>query len=565
MKTLSEFTYTRPNIDAYKERIQTLIDTLSNASSAAEALDAVNKINDERQTIFTTSTLTSVRHSCDTRDEFYEKEQNFWDENSPYIDEMDDLFFKAINSSPFLDELKKVLPETFFKLIEFNLRTFDPIIIEDLQEENRLSTAYDKLLASAQIPFDGKTLTLPQLTPYMQSPDRSVREAANVAKTDFFETHEKEIDDIYDKLVKTRARIAEKLGFKNFVELGYYRMSRFDYDAKDVAKYREEILKHVVPVTNKLYKEQQERIGVDKFMYYDKTFEFPEGNAKPKGTPEEIITQAQEMYREMSSETGKFFDFMIEGELLDLVSRDGKQGGGYCTYIPNYKSPFIFSNFNGTSGDIDVLTHEAGHAFQVFESRWVTVPECVFPTYESCEIHSMSMEFFAWPYMDKFFKEDTPKYLYEHIGSALKFLPYGVLVDHFQHEMYEHPEYTPAERKAAWRKLEKQYLPHIDYGDNEFLERGGFWFQQGHIFSSPFYYIDYTLAQVCAFQFWKRAIIDKDASAWNDYLKICQIGGTKTFLQIVGAANLKNPFVEGSLEESVHAIDTWLNENKKNL
>ncbi len=140
----------------------------------------------------------------------------------------------------------------------------------------------------------------------------------------------------------------------------------------------------------------------------------------------------------------------------------------------------------------------------------------------------------------------------------MQFLPYGVLVDHFQHEVYENPEMTPEERKATWRKLEKMYTPHKNYSENYMLEKGTLWYRQGHIFDTPFYYIDYTLAQVCALQFWKRAIVDKDEEAWRDYLRICEVGGTLTFLQIIERANLKSPFEEGSLTDIIQAIDEEL-------
>ena len=348
---------------------------------------------------------------------------------------------------------------------------------------------YTKLLASAKIPFDGEERTLPGMGKYLLSEDRTVREAASKAKYAFFEEHEAEIDEIYDQLVKVRTRIAKKLGFSNFVELGYVRMTRSDYNPEMVENFRKQVLDYIVPVATSLYNRQEARLGYGTLRYFDEKFEFTTGNATPKGEPEWILENGVKMYHELSPQTKEFFDFMVDSELLDLVNKPGKAGGGYCTYIPEYKAPFIFSNFNGTAGDIDVLTHEAGHAFQVYSSRWIETPELNFPTYESCEIHSMSMEFFTWPWMNLFFKEDTEKYKFTHLGSAIKFIPYGIVVDAFQHFVYYNPDATPAQRKSAWRELEKQYLPHKNYEGCDFLERGGWWFQQSHIFGSPFYYI----------------------------------------------------------------------------
>ena len=395
---------------------------------------------------------------------------------------------------------------------------------------------------------------------FAQDPDREVRRQASELVGAFYNDHEAEFDRIYDQLVKVRDQIAKTLGFKDFVEVGYLRMNRLDYNRQQVEVYRQEILEHVVPVVNKLYQRQADRLGLESLKPYDLEYKFQSGNAMPQGTPEEILAAGVKMYHELSPETGEFIDFMVDRELLDLVTKPGKASGGYCTYLPDYEAPFIFSNFNGTAADVDVLTHEAGHAFQVFQSRWIQTPECVWPTFESCEIHSMSMEFLAWPWMELFFGSQTLKYKFTHLSGGLIFLPYGVLVDHFQHEVYEHPEMTPAERRATWRRLERQYVPWKEYEADSFLDRGGFWFRQSHIFASPFYYIDYTLAQVCAFQFWKRSQIDDDPSVWTDYLNICRTGGTKSFLKIVAEANLKSPFEPGSLVETVHAIEQYLDD-----
>nr|WP_276934342.1 M3 family oligoendopeptidase [Globicatella sulfidifaciens] len=554
----NDYPYERPNLDEVKTEFMQLVTALKDSETAEDAYEAVRGIQKIQNTIDTQYNLALIRNSIDTRDKFYETETSFWDENMPVISEWVNDYYRAIFDSQFLADLKEKLPATFFQLAENSLKTFDVKVIPLLQQENKLSTEYSKLIASAEIEYKGQTYNLSGMSPFTQSTNRQERREATVLVSEFFEKNRDEFDRLYDELVKTRDAIAKALGFNDFVELGYLRMNRLDYNRKDVEIYRQEVLKHVVPLVSKLYQRQQQRLGLDALKSYDLGFEFEDGNAKPKGTPEEILANGVKMYHELSPETGEFIDFMVEKELLDLVTKPGKQSGGYCTYIPDFESPFIFSNFNGTSGDVDVLTHEAGHAFQVYSSRWIETPEVVWPTYESCEIHSMSMEFFAYPWMELFFEEQTLKYKYSHLFGTLSFLPYGVLVDHYQHEVYEHPEMTPAQRRATWRKLEKMYNPWKDYDGIELLEEGGFWFRQGHIFNSPFYYIDYTLAQVCALQFWKRSQVDQDPKAWDDYLAICRIGGTQSFKQIVNSANLLSPFEAGSLSGIVKEADRYL-------
>ncbi|WP_139070824.1 M3 family oligoendopeptidase, partial [Paenibacillus sp. KS1] len=341
-----------------------------------------------------------------------------------------------------------------FQLAEKMLKTFSPEIIEDLQLENKLSTEHSQLIASAKIPFEGEERTLAQLTPFELSTDRDMRKRASEARFGFMAENEAKFDRIYDDLVKVRTKIAKKLGYENFVQLGYDRMCRTDYDANMVANFRAQVLEHIVPAAIKLIERQRKRIGVDQMYYYDESFKFKTGNAAPKGDPEWIVENGAKMYQEMSPEMNEFFTLMCENELMDLVSKKGKQSGGYCTFLSEFGVPFIFSNFNGTSDDIDVLTHEAGHAFQVYESRHFEVPEYNWPTYEAGEIHSMSMEFFTWPWMELFFQEDTEKYKFAHLAGGLQFIPHGVSGDEFQHFVYSNPEATPAERKAAWRDIE---------------------------------------------------------------------------------------------------------------
>lgn len=555
----SDYTYTRPDYPAIKEEFGQLTERLAAAQTLEETREIVLAITSLLNAIDTQYNLWAIRHSIDMNDDFYNEETTFWNEYSPLFEELTTNYYRVIVQSPFKTELTDILPETFFMQAENKLKTFSSEVIPLFQKENELTDEYSKLIAGAEIDFQGKTYNLSQLVPFGQSTDREVRKAASEASTAYFLEKEADFDRVYDQLVKVRTEIAHTLGFKDYVEYGYLKMNRFDYNRDMVKVYREEILKHIVPIVQNLRERQAKRLQLPSLKHYDLSLEFLDGNAVPQGDPDFIVSQAQEMYRELSPETGKFFDFMIEHELLDLLAKTGKDSGGYCTYIPDYKSPFIFSNFNGTSGDIDVLTHEAGHAFQVYRSRWIQCPEVLWPTYETCEIHSMSMEFMTWPWMDRFFKEQVDKYKFSHLSGTLLFLPYGVLVDHFQHEVYEHPEMTPEERKATWARLQAQYLPDRDFSDSEALSRGIFWYRQGHIFASPFYYIDYTLAQVCALQFWKRTQVDQDETAWEDYLRICDLGGTKSFLQVVAAANLQSPFKEGALESTAQAAATWLN------
>ena len=553
----NDYKYEKIDIDAVKKQFEELIGSFSKADSAEKQCEIMDKVINLRNYIDTMITLVSIRHSINTADDFYDKENDYCDEISPLLYGFTTDFYEALVTSKFRKELEDKYGKFLFDQAECSLKTFNEEVIPQLQEENKLSSKYDKLIASAKIPFDGEERTLSQMAPYTQSKDRNIRKDAAKKVAEFFSAHKNDFDEIYDKLVKVRTEIAHKLGFKNYVELAYARLRRLDYNAQDVAGYRKQVLENIVPLHSELRERQAKRLGIDKLKFYDEPIKFNSGNADPHGDPEWILNHGKTMYRELSKETDEFFTFMTENNLLDLLSKKGKNSGGYCTYIPDYKSPFIFANFNGTAHDVDVLTHEAGHAFQVYESRGYEVPEYLWPSYEACEIHSMSMEFLTWPWMGLYFENDEDKYKFIHLSEALLFIPYGVTVDEFQHWVYENPEATPEERRNKWLETEKKYLPTRDYGEIDELKEGIFWFRQGHIFGTPFYYIDYTLAQVCAFQFWIKSRENRE-KAWEEYLNLCRLGGSKPFFELMKAANLKNPFNEGTIASVIPKIREFL-------
>ena len=557
----SDYAYQRPDLQSFKSSFQEVLNQFINAPNVEQQAKLLQKINALRVDFDSMASICSIRHSINTNDKFYETENQFFDEHYPETAELINDYYRALLKSTFRKDLETTFGNQLFVLAELSLKTFEPEILQDLKDENKEGTAYNQLKARAKIEFKGQTYNLSSISPLELDLDRNTRKEAQDAKWEFFESNATEVEGIYDRLVNLRHGMANKLGYKNYIPLGYARMRRSDYGPEQVAVFRKQILEQIVPIATELYKQQAKRIGLEKLEYYDLALGFPDGNPTPKGEAPWMEELAGKMYRELSAETDEFYRYMFDNGLMDNSAKDGKMTGGYCTFIGKYQSPFIFSNFNGTSHDVTVLTHEAGHAFQCYAtSRNQNLYEYLWPTYEACEIHSMSMEFFTWPWMKLFFKEDTEKFMYEHLSGAVQFLPYGVAVDEFQHVIYENPDMSPADRNRAWRDIEKKYLPHRTYEGNEFLENGGFWHRQSHIFTSPFYYIDYVLAQICAFQFWKRSLEDKEA-AWKDYVNLCKAGGSKSFLDLVKLAGLKSPFDEGTVEWAVQPIKEFFEKN----
>lgn len=556
----SEMPYRRVE-KAVLDQISRLTERLTCASSAEEAEKIFMESEAISTEVQTMMNLCYIRSTIDTTDEFYAAEQEYNDELTPLLTEKSQEFSKALCASPFRRELEKKWGTLLFTNAELSMKGFAPELVPLLQEENALTSQYQKLYASAKIDFDGKVLTVAQLAPYKQSADRAVRKAAYEAEGSFFDANREQFDEIYDKLVKNRTAQAKKLGYENYLELGYIRLNRNCYGPADVARFRRQVVESMVPVVAEIKKAQAKRIGIADMKFYDDNFFYPDGNAAPQGTPEELLAAGEKMYTEMSPETAEFAKLLFGNELFDVLAKPGKAPGGYCTSLPAYKAPFIFSNFNGTAGDVDVLTHEAGHAFADYvAARTIPILDLRSPTMEGCETHSMSMEFFTAPWHRLFFKEQTEKYEVSHAEDALIFIPYGSMVDHFQELMYTHPEMTPEERNEIWLKLERQYRPYLDFEDLPFYSRGAGWQRQLHIYQYPFYYVDYCLAQSMALQFWMESVKDWNA-AWKKYLKFVGMGGTRTFVDLIRESGLLSPLDDGSIAKIVEPVSKWLKEN----
>ncbi|WP_125604298.1 M3 family oligoendopeptidase [Lapidilactobacillus bayanensis] len=558
MTDFSKLPYQRPEYDRVKHQYRQLLAAFERADDPLTATQAALLIAELNQRITSQQMIATIRFSVNTLDAFYNAENDYWNDYGPKYDELVADYYRLLVTSPFQEELQRIFPATLFKIAANQVKTFSAKNIPLHQIDNKLTSRYAKLIASATVEFAGETYTLPQMNKFSSDPDRAKRKAAALATTQWYVAHETELDEIYDQMVKVRTEIAHNLNYRDYAQMSLDLMNRFDYGETEIANYRQQILEQVVPVVAEIQQRQQQRLGLDKLEFFDENFVFPSGNATPKGTADELVAAANDFYHELSPQTGNFFQMMISNHNLDLLSHHGKQSGGYCEFIPQFETPFIFANFNGTSGDVDVLTHETGHAFQAYQARDTNAWECIFPTNEGAEIFSMSMEFIAYPWLDKFFGQQTLKYQYNHLASALTFLPYGALVDHFQTEVYQNPEMTPEQRKATWRRLEKMYLPNRDYSEVPELERGLYWYRQSHIFEVPFYYVDYTLAQVVAFEFWQRFNLDHDPAAWPDYLAMAEAGGKQTFAELIDLGHLQSPFAPDTIRNVVAKIKTQL-------
>lgn len=564
---VSELKYERLTLEEFAQEIQDIIQQVKDAASADQVMAARNRCNDLYIRLETAQALSYMRYSINTADEFYLAEKDYYDEMGPQAQNYLLEYTKAMLATPFRKELEesgRIIP-LVFRSFEVELKSMSPEIIEDMIEENKVVSQYSQLMAAMEFEFRGEKLPRPMLMKYAKSPDRATRKEAYEVLGKTLQAHSQELDTIYDQLVHIRDRMAKKMGYQNFVELGYYRMGRLCYGPEEVKQFRDNVRRDIVPVVSRLRTEVAKNLGVDKLMVYDYDLIFPQGDPAPKGGKEEIFAAAEAMYHDMSKETGEFIDFMLETDAFDVESRKNKWGGGYCTSFMAYHQPFILANFNGTAGDVDVVTHEAGHAFADYSTAHNKyVVELNVGGMETAETHSMSMEFFAWPYMENFFGEDAERYKFMHLLDALSFIPYGTIVDDFQRQVYENPHWTPAERKAAWRKLETEFRPHICFDGVPYLEEGTRWQYQMHIYETPFYYIDYCLAQTAALQFLLASRKDYD-DAFQRYVRLLSQGGEQVFTDLLLEAGLKSPFQEGALKELAQESEQLLESLKASL
>ena len=555
----SEMPYERPDLAAVKQQFADLLAELQAAPDYAAAREVFLREQTLSKHIDTLANLASVRNTIDTRDKFYDGEMNFWNEALPQLQECENAWSKAMLASPFRKDFAAEYGDLMFVNAEIADKAFSPEILPEMAEENKLTTEYGKLIASAQIPFEGGVYTLSQLSPFKNDPDDARRLAAWQAEGKWYKEHQAEFDGIYDKLVHLRDTMGKKLGYEGYTTLGYYRMGRNCYTKADVEKFRAAVVKYLVPLADSIYREQAKRLGKQYPMNFaDNALMFRSGNPTPCGDADAIVAQGKKFYDELSPETSEFFNKMLDDQLMDLLSTPGKAGGGYCTGLGDYAVPFIFANFNGTQHDVEVVTHEAGHAFAAYMNRNRIPYATVWPSMEGCEVHSMSMEFFAWPWAEGFFGKDARKFRYSHLAGALTFIPYGTMVDHFQHIVYEKPDMTPKERHGVWKELLGVYMPWMQLGDEiPFYGEGEGWQRQMHIYQSPFYYIDYCLAQTVSLQFW--AMLQKDrAEAWSHYMAYTLQGGSRVFTELLKNAGLTSPFEESCLRGVCETAKQWL-------
>ena len=542
MPNFSEIPYERPSLDSFRDCVLRVRLKMMTAHSPETIEASMLEFQKELSRFETSFALCNIRHDLDTLDPYYKEELTYYEEAEAIVNDLVASVYTLLLSSTISDELKKRFGEMIFRKAQNRKDTISAELIPDLAEESALENEYVQMMSEAVCLFDGKEYPLSMMDPFLESVDREERRLAHLAVAEFFENNKPQLDSIYDRLVQLRDQMAKKLQYSSFLELGYKRMERYDYTKEMVSNFRALVVKYIVPVTSEIRRLQRQRLELDELKFFDYPNLFASGNPHPAIKPDDLKPAASELFQKIFEKKPSFFDVLSAHGFMDLVARKAKSTGGYCSTLLDYGIPYIFMNANGTADDVATLIHESGHAYAAIRSVDSSpFIECLSPTLETCEIHSTAMEFLTYPHMEIFFNDQADAYRQLHMTRAILFLPYGCMVDEFQHCVYENPGMSPDERDAVWKLLEQKYQPFLDYDGISFYENGGAWMKKGHIFTDPFYYIDYCLAQICSLEIWDMSRKDAKA-ALQVYDQLCVEGGNGTFLELITKAGLTSPF-----------------------
>ena len=320
----STLEYKRPDLEARRAKLAEWKNAAVHAESYAALRALMFEIDRENCELFTQYSIAHIRHTLDTRDEFYEAEIQYLQDTLPTLSGDEVALSEAIAASPFRADIERDLGKQYFVSMDLQKKLYCEANVPLRQQESRLTNEYQKIMATAEIPFDGKNLNLYGVQKYFEHPDRAIRAAAVKAYSKFYEDNEPRLEQIWDELIRIRNQMGKNLGYENYIPVGYLEQGRTDYGEKEVASFREQVRTVLVPLCKKLYDAQAKRLGVDHVMWYDEKMVFPDGNAEPAGDDAFMVKTAQKMYHEISPETGEFIDFMIDHELMDLQNKPAR-------------------------------------------------------------------------------------------------------------------------------------------------------------------------------------------------------------------------------------------------
>lgn len=547
--------FPKPDLQSYEDMNKDYIRRIEDATDGNDVLEIIFEHSELSRRYKDLLEISFIRQSMDTTDEEVQEQRRWVYEHMPFFDKATVDFNETVYNSRFRDFIEEKLGPMFFVKMDLEKKVFCEDNISLNQKEAELADEYQRLMASYQVEIEGETRNFLTLQKLFSHEDREVRRKAFKYFSDFMAQNEKRLEEIWDELIKIRTQIGKNLGYENYLPVAYLKRGRLDYGNEEVANFRKQVLEEIVPFCSRLYEAQRRRLGLDQIMAYDEDIMFPDGNANPAGDRDYMMETLIDMMDDLSPETSEFINFMVDHELMDCDIRPGKAAREYATMILSKKAPFIFSFFDGSAKALKNLVGELGHSFATYRSsRKQPIDSYYYSSADIMEIHVMSMTQFSNRYAEDFFEDDADKYQFFNLQDLMTFIPFGTAVDEFQHICYENPDLTPEERNTEWHKLEEKYMPWRKYDeDDEFMARGGYWYHKPHIFLYPLYYIEYCFATVNSMEMYKKYIA-RPGTAWQEYLDLTDMGGSKSYTKTLALANLTPPYKDGAVAKSTSYV-----------
>ena len=541
-----------------------LMERQLSCSSCIEGL--ISDSSELAEHISETGALLYIGMTCDTESE--EKKESFLDFMSnirPKLSEFSDALNRRIVNHSSVDDLP-----SRYDLMLRGMRTD----VEIFRKENiPLGVRQTELVTEAQtingamtVEFEGQEMTFPQMSKYLESNDRSQRQAAWMAMSSRRMEDSERLSEIFDELITIRHQMATNAGFESYTQYMFRAMHRFDYTIEDCLEFHDSVESVCMPILKKINEERCDGLGIGGLSPWDVNEKGGSGPdihgrepLKPFETVDEMVEKLSVMFHEISSDLGGKFDKLIEMDTLDLETRKGKAPGGYQYYLEKSRVPFIFMNAAGLQGDLETMIHEAGHAFHsLYCGHLELIDERDYPI-EFAEVASMSMELLTQPWWDKFYEsEEADRARRAHLEGVVFLLPWIATIDSFQHWIYANPGHSKEERAEVWLSIRDKFGSDMDWtGHTDFRELS--WQQQGHLFGVPFYYIEYGIAQLGSLQLWKTQMGDPQ-KALDDYANAMSLGNTRTLPELFSAADLELGFNEGHFMSLMGTVETALSE-----
>ncbi|CAM4137102.1 MULTISPECIES: M3 family oligoendopeptidase [Bacillus cereus group] len=502
-----------------------------------------------------------IAFQCNTDDEkikdTFEHDQQFV---KPLLKRYQNLLDNKYLESPFRMELDS----NVYGLLDAKIKNAQKLFCEENIElevkEDKLVTEYFEITGGLIGIWDGEEKTITELQSYLQDSNRDIRKKAKTIISEQFLSVEKELQNILNQLIEIRHQKAKNIQLENYRDYMFKKYERFDYSAKDCYELAESIRKYVVPLKDKILLEKKEKLQVDTLRPWDVSAVTPDQKVlKPIANENDLIEKSTHIFNKLDLEFSTLLNRMYKHDCLDLTSRKGKASGGFCEYLPASQLSFIFMNLNYTQDDIITFIHEMGHSIHNELIKPLKLRQYIEIPAETAELASMTMELFSLNYWDTFYtdKKDLKQAKINFFKDVISYLPIMLIVDQFQHWLYENPSHTSEERNEKYLQLQKHYqssVIHIDGYENWIATS---WLPVLHIFEVPFYYIEYAIAQLGALQMYKQYKEDPK-QALENYKKALSLGSSKSLTEVYEAAGIRFDFSSETIKELMAFVEKEL-------